>query len=57
MAVGFPRQFCIENPQMFQVSRTLSDREVSVSDVIKGLKELNLPADVQRMLEDKVNSL
>ena len=57
MAVGFPRQFCIENPQMFQVSRTLSDREVSVNDVIKGLKEMNLPADIQRMLEDKVNSL
>lgn len=57
IAVGFSRQFCEETPQMFQISRTLSDREVPVSDVIKGIKELNLPADIQRILEDKVNSL
>ena len=34
-AVGFSRDYCLENPQTFQVSRTLSDKEVPVRDVLK----------------------
>lgn len=34
-AVGFSRDYCIENPQTFQVAKTLSDREISQRDVLK----------------------
>lgn len=34
-SVGFSRDFCLDNPQMFQVAKTLSDREVSVREVTK----------------------
>ena len=27
-SVGFARDFCLENPQMFQVARTLEDKEI-----------------------------
>lgn len=39
LAVGFSREYCIENPQTFQVSRTLSDKEISQRDVFKILDE------------------
>lgn len=41
VAVGFSRDHCMENPQTFQVSRTLSDREVSQKDVLRILDEYN----------------
>lgn len=37
-AVGFSRDYCLENPQTFQVARTLSDKEVSQRDVFKILE-------------------
>lgn len=40
-AVGFSRDYCLENPQTFQVSRTLIDREVSQKDVLKILDTYN----------------
>lgn len=33
-SVGFPKEFCLETPQLFQVARTMSDKEVSLRDVI-----------------------
>lgn len=44
-AVGFERGFCLENPQMFQVSKTLNDKEVPVSEVLKVVEEMQLPID------------
>lgn len=38
-AVGFSRDYCIDNPQTFQVMRTLSDKEVSQKDVLKILED------------------
>lgn len=35
IAVGFPREFCLNNPSLFQVSRTITDKEVSLRDVLK----------------------
>lgn len=42
-AVGFSRDFCIENPQMFQIAKTLADKEVSLRDVLKVLDSCALP--------------
>ncbi len=41
-AVGFSRDFCLENPQTFQVSRTLEDKELSFKDVARVIE--NFPA-------------
>ena len=38
-AVGFSRDYCMENPQTFQVAKTLSDKEVSQKDVLRILDE------------------
>ena len=57
ISVGFPRVFCTENPQMFQVSRTLSDREISITDAVKAIKELRLPPGISQLIEDKLNTL
>ena len=40
-AVGFSRDFCVENPQLFQVAKTLADREISQRDILKLLDECN----------------
>lgn len=34
-SVGFSRDYCLENPQTFQIAKTLSDKEVSQRDVFK----------------------
>lgn len=41
-AVGFPRELCVENP-MFKVSRTLSDRELSLKDVLSVIEKVKDP--------------
>lgn len=38
-AIGFSRDYCMENPHTFQVAKTLSDKEVSQKDVFKVLDE------------------
>lgn len=53
-AVGFSRDHCIENTQTFQVSRNLSDKEISQRDVFKILdsyerKECNLAEVYERI--------
>lgn len=54
-AVGFSRDYCIENPQTFQIAKTLTDKEVSKRDVLKILdmynrKECSL-SDVYEQIE------
>lgn len=38
-SVGYSREYCLENPQTFQVSRTLADKEISLKDIGKVLEE------------------
>ena len=54
-AVGFPRDFCLENP-MFAVTRTITDREVSLKDVISIVDELSDP-ELREILTDKRKAL
>lgn len=56
-AVGFSRDYCIENPQTFQVTRTLSDREISLRDVLKLIDESGLPSEKTEELYQKIKSL
>ena len=56
-AVGFSREHCLENPQNFQVSKTLNDKEVQLKDVLKVIDESGLaPTDVVALYE-RLNSL
>lgn len=57
-AVGFSRDYCIENPKTFEVSRTLSDKEVSVRDVARIIERFpHLSEPAIRVLLDEINSL
>lgn len=35
VAVGVSRDFCLENPQIFQLSKTLSDKDIPLRDIRK----------------------
>ncbi len=51
-AVGFSRDYCLENPQTFQVSRTLSDKDVPLKDVLRVVDESGLsPVDIINLYE------
>lgn len=39
VAVAFEKETCLEMPQLFQVSRTLEDKDISSKDVISLIKE------------------
>lgn len=56
-AVGFSRDYCIENPQTFQVARTLSDKEISLRDVLRVIDESNLPAEKSAEIYERIKSL
>lgn len=56
-AVGFSRDFCLENPQMFNISRSLSDREVSLKDVFKVISDCGLTKRQMDELNQKLNSI
>lgn len=56
-AVGFFRDYCLENPQAFQVSRTLADKEVSKRDVLKILEEYNRRECTLEDAFTKINTL
>lgn len=56
-AVGFSREFCLENPQTFQVSRTLTDKEVPLRDVLKVIDESSLDSRQTDELYNKLKSL
>lgn len=51
-AVGFSRDYCLENPQTFQVSRTLTDKDVPLKDVLRVVDESGLsPVDTINLYE------
>ena len=57
LATGFSRDFCLENPQMFQVSRNLFDKEVSLRDVLKIIDESSLDSKQTEELYQKIKAL
>lgn len=56
-ATGFSRDYCLENPQTFQVSRTLSDKELSLKDVVKVIEESHLSTSDKKNIIETINSL
>lgn len=56
-AVGFSRDFCLDNPQLFSISRTLSDKEVSVRDVLKVIDENISDTEILERLKMEIKSL
>lgn len=56
-AIGFSRDYCIENPQTFQVAKTLTDREVSQRDVLKILDEYKQKKYDLSVVYERIKSL
>lgn len=57
-AVGYPREYCLENPQTFQVSRNLTDREVSIRDVSRLIENSShITPNIAKILLNEINSL
>lgn len=56
-AVGFSRDYCIENPQTFNIAKTLSDKEVSKRDILKILDEYNKKECSLSDVYERINSL
>lgn len=57
-SVGYPREFCLENPQMFSVARTLTDKEVYLKDVVKTLENFpRIQDNVREMLIEQLKAL
>lgn len=54
-AVGFPRDLCLENP-MFAVTRTITDREVSLKDVLSVIEYIAEP-ELREIITDKIKAL
>lgn len=57
VAVAFAKDFCLETPALFQIQRTITDKDVSLRDVFKVLSDSDLPDEVKRELSLKLNSL
>lgn len=55
-SVGFARDFCLENPQMFQVVRTLEDKEIPLKAVAKVLSEFNIGDAPRQMIIETLKS-
>lgn len=56
-AAGFSREFCAENPQMFQIARTLSDKEISLRDVLKVIERSEISDNNKHLLQQEVSCL
>ena len=56
-AVGFSREYCMENPQTFQISKTLLDKEVSQRDIFKILDEYNRKECSLEEVYERIKSL
>lgn len=56
-AVGFSRDYCLDNPHTFQVAKTLSDKEVYVRDVLRVIDEANLPEQKMLAIQERIKSL
>lgn len=57
VAAGFSRDFCLENPQIFNVSRSLSDKEVFLRDVLKVIDESDLDSTQIEKLCQRIKAL
>lgn len=57
VAVGFPREACLENPQIFQGVRSLQDKDVSLKDVINVVEESGLSKQDADRLINNLNTL
>ena len=57
VSVGFSRDFCLENPQIFQIAKTLSDREIPLRDVLEALSKLNINPEIKETLKQVFSSL
>lgn len=57
VSVGFSRDFCLESPQLFSVSRTLSDSEISLKDVKKLLESTDMDEELRSLLQFKLEEL
>ena len=61
VSVGFPRDVCVNTPVMFSVSRTLTDREVSIKDVLEVIEQMEdggyLSSAIRSELTERVRAL
>lgn len=57
VSVGFSRDFCFEYPQIFSVSRTMTDKEVSVKDVLKIVEAFPMGKEAKESLMQKLSEL
>ena len=57
MAIGFPRDVCLNTPALFSVQRTIEDREVSVRDVVKIVENARITKDVMDEITTEILSL
>lgn len=56
-AVGFAKDFCIDSPQLFSISRTLTDKDVSVRDVLKIIDENVSDKETLERIKMEIKSL
>lgn len=50
VAVGFSRDYCLDNPKAFSVSKTILDKEVSLKDVMDAISKSDLPkSEIQKL--------
>lgn len=53
-AVGFSRDYCLENPSLFHIQREITDKEVSMRDVmavVRGYAHSMEPIDFEDLTE------
>lgn len=57
--VGYSKEFCLNFPSLFSVSRNITDREVSIRDVNKVLDSIKpmVTSDCYSLIVNKINSL
>lgn len=56
-AVGFSKDFCIDSPQLFSISRTLTDKDVSVRDILKIIDENVSDKETLERIKMEIKSL
>ena len=57
VSFGVPRDFCIENPNMFRIQREITDREISVRDATKMVREFVQPLLEPGIVEDLIEKI
>lgn len=56
-SIGFPKDFCLANKELFQVSRTVEDREISVKDVMVAIESAKLDKMKEELLMNIINGM